>query len=313
MSFDYDDEADMDFKSGFEITSKKTTYVVDKLLGEGGFGAVYKVKDTKSGKVHAMKVEKRREDKPSKLKMEIAILKLVSTERGKYSHFTEIVDRGKKDKEGYFFLVMELAGASLADLKKKRGKAFSCPTGLSVSQQCLEACEDLHKYGYIHRDLKPANYACGVEKKLHTIYILDFGISRKILNDRNELKTPRVTVRFKGTLKFASMACHKNIELGWKDDCESWFYLLLDLCAPAGLLWRGTNDKGKVCMLKEEVRTKPKDAYQGMKCGAELDKIITYIDKLQYQDHVDYQYIYRNLIDACTACGGKMDDKYDWE
>uniref|UniRef100_A0A1I7V4D7 Protein kinase domain-containing protein n=1 Tax=Caenorhabditis tropicalis TaxID=1561998 RepID=A0A1I7V4D7_9PELO len=293
-------EEDVDFKPGHEITSKKATYVVEKLLGEGGFGAVYKVKESKTGKLYALKVEKKSETKPSKLKMEIAILKLVSGER-KTSHFTEIVDRGKKDKEGYFFLVMELAGASLADLKKKRGKmsgAFSPPTALSASLQCLEACEDLHKYGYIHRDLKPANYACGADKKSHTIYILDFGISRKILNDRNELKTPRVTVRFKGTIKFASMACHKGIELGWKDDCESWFYLLLDLILPNGLQWRGNQDKGTVCKAKEEVRSKPKDAYQGLKCWNILDKIITYIDQLQYQDHVDYHYIYRHLTEV---------------
>lgn len=310
MSEDYEDE-DVDFKANTEITSKKTTYVIDKLLGEGGFGAVYKVKDKTSGKIYAMKVEKKQDKKPSKLKMEIAILKLVASER-KNSHFTEIVDRGKKDKEGYFFLVMELAGASLGDLRKKRGKSFTPATALSVSLQCLEACEDLHKYGFIHRDLKPANYACGADKKLHTIYILDFGISRKIINDRKELKTPRVTVRFKGTLKFASLACHRNVELGWKDDCESWFYLLLELLVPAGLPWKGLNDKGTVSKMKEEVRSK-KETYQGVKCGGDLEKIIKYLDGLQYQDHVDYKYIYKTLNEACATCGGKMDAPYDWE
>lgn len=82
--------------------------------------------------------------------------------------------------------------------------------------QCLEACEDLHKYGFIHRDLKPANYACGLgdkkrvvsqyfqelgsfipKKHFMQIYILDFGIARKILNLKGELKTPRQSVRFK--------------------------------------------------------------------------------------------------------------------
>lgn len=84
-----------------------------------------------------MKVEKKIESRRhSKLKMEasvkrqqlqmksvsgkllqIAILKLVSAER-KQSHFTSIIDRGKK--ETYFFLVMELVGKSLSDLKAKR-------------------------------------------------------------------------------------------------------------------------------------------------------------------------------------------------
>ncbi|CCD63656.1 Protein kinase domain-containing protein [Caenorhabditis elegans] len=310
MSDDYDEE-EVTFKTNTEISSKKANYVIDKLLGEGGFGAVYKVKDSKTGNFYAMKVEKKQEKKPSKLKMEIMILKLVCNER-QTSHFTKIIDRGKKDKEGFFFLVMELAGSSLADLKRNRGKAFTCPTGLSVSQQCLEACEDLHKHGFIHRDLKPANFACGADDKQHTIYILDFGISRRIINNQNKLKTPRVTIRFKGTLKFASLSCHKGIEMGWKDDCESWFYMLLDLIVPFGLVWRGANDKDTVCKLKEEARGK-KEMFQGIKCGVELNKIIVYIDKLQYQDHVDYQYIYKTLVDACDTCGGNMDAPYDWE
>ncbi|VDP40173.1 unnamed protein product [Heligmosomoides polygyrus] len=61
---------------------------------------------------------------------------------------------------------------------------------MGVGIQCLEACEDLHKYGFIHRDLKPANYACGVGDKTRVIYILDFGIARKVLNVKGELKTP---------------------------------------------------------------------------------------------------------------------------
>ncbi|KAK6744517.1 hypothetical protein RB195_011311 [Necator americanus] len=213
-----EEEDDLGIKPGTVIDSSKANYVVIKLLGEGGFGAVFKVHDQKDPtKLFAMKVEKKLETrKHSKLKMEIAILKLVSQER-KQSHFTSIIDRGKK--ETYFFLVMELVGKSLADLKNQRpGRVFSISTGLGASIQCLEACEDLHKYGFIHRDLKPANYACGLREKKRVIYILDFGIARRILNDKGELKTPRMTVKFKGTIPFASISCHRNTEMGPKDD-----------------------------------------------------------------------------------------------
>jgi hypothetical protein len=36
------------------------------------------------------------------------------------THFTKIVDRGKKDNAGYFFMVIELVGKSLDKLKKER-------------------------------------------------------------------------------------------------------------------------------------------------------------------------------------------------
>ncbi|ETN72559.1 hypothetical protein NECAME_04462 [Necator americanus] len=274
----------------------------------------FRVHDQKDPtKLFAMKVEKKLETrKHSKLKMEIAILKLVSQER-KQSHFTSIIDRGKK--ETYFFLVMELVGKSLADLKNQRpGRVFSISTGLGASIQCLEACEDLHKYGFIHRDLKPANYACGLREKKRVIYILDFGIARRILNDKGELKTPRMTVKFKGTIPFASISCHRNTEMGPKDDCESWFYLLLDITVPQGLLWKAFSEKNEVLRMKEEIRKEKREAQFGnMKCKEELGKIIDYIDTLHYHDHVDYSYIYKLLEEGATAAGGSIHNPYDWE
>ncbi|VDM47248.1 unnamed protein product [Toxocara canis] len=253
-----EEDDDLGIKSGSVIESSHKKYIVTKMLGEGGFGAVYRVYDSTNPSLeYALKVERKLETRrDSKLKMElikyrsdsvidatkrfqIAILKLVSSERAEKSHFTKIIDRGKKEK--YFFLVMQLVGKSLADLKTTRPyKVFTMATGIGASIQCLEAVEDLHKHGFIHRDLKPANYAVGLgdqarvvtlrrSQRIFQIYILDFGIARRILNEKGEIKTPRVSVAFKGTVKFAAIACHKRKELGPKDDCESWFYLLLDL------------------------------------------------------------------------------------
>ncbi|GMS83637.1 hypothetical protein PENTCL1PPCAC_30486, partial [Pristionchus entomophagus] len=327
-----EEEEDVHFPAGHTIEGGHGKYVVEKLLGEGGFGAVYKVyEQSDKSKLYAMKVEKKKDDrKDSKLKMEIAILKLVANER-KDSHFTTIVDRGKK--ETYFFLVMQLVGKSLADLKNKRTeKVFSLPTGLGASSQCLEAVQDLHKHGFIHRDLKPANYACGLGEKMRVVslthrtapltyripqvYILDFGIARKFVNKDNVLKTPREKARFKGTVKFASLACHRNIELSPKDDCESWFYLMLDVIQPSGLPWKRITQREGVMQCKEDCRRGEKRAklFDGLKhAETELGKIMDYIDHLQYYSSVDYTFIYELLKVAVTNTGSTMEDKYDWE
>ncbi|KJH44314.1 hypothetical protein DICVIV_09656 [Dictyocaulus viviparus] len=283
MSEEEDD--DVGIKPGTVIDSHKANYVVISLLGEGGFGAVYKVHDQKDHrKEYAMKIEKKIEQRRhSKLKMEIAILKLVAAER-RQSHFTSIIDRGKKDT--YFFLVMELVGKSLADLKAHRpNKVFTVPTSMGAGIQCLEACEDLHKHGFIHRDLKPANYACGLGSKKRV-----------------------------GTIRFASIACHKNMEMGPKDDCESWFYLLLDITIVGGLLWKSKSDKNDVLKVKEQMRTEKRDVAFGLiSCREQLYKMLDYIDSLKYHDHVDYEFIYKLAQQAAKCAGGDVNDPYDWE
>uniref|UniRef100_A0AC34QWX7 Protein kinase domain-containing protein n=1 Tax=Panagrolaimus sp. JU765 TaxID=591449 RepID=A0AC34QWX7_9BILA len=323
---DEDLEDELGIKPGATIDSSKCVYIIDHMLGEGGFGAVFLVHDEKNKDLsYALKVEKKLDTRRhSKLKMEISILKAVKEFRVKKGaedrymrHFTDIVDRGKKEK--YFFLVMQLVGKSLADLKAARpDKVFSLGTGLGVAHQCLEAVEGLHGAGYIHRDLKPANYACGLKDKQHTIYILDFGIARmyKKLNEKKELelKTPRQIVGFKGTVRFASLSCHKNSEMGPKDDCESWFYLLMDLIISVGLPWKKESEKKIVQKWKEEVREKKKDdLYRGIVCQPQLEDLLTYLDKLGYSDVPDYEYMYVLLKEAAKKGKVDLEGPYDWE
>uniref|UniRef100_A0A915CM08 Protein kinase domain-containing protein n=1 Tax=Ditylenchus dipsaci TaxID=166011 RepID=A0A915CM08_9BILA len=113
------------FFCGIIITSKHTNYEIVKVLGEGGFGAVFDVKDTKEEKkCYAMKVEPRQARKHNKLKMEIDILKRVSNER-KESHFAKIVDRGQSVGVG----LSVGAGFSKSDCEQGVGAGV----GLSVS------------------------------------------------------------------------------------------------------------------------------------------------------------------------------------
>lgn len=64
-----------------------------------------------------------------------------------------------------------------------------------------------------------------------------------------------VQVPFKGTVRYAALNCHRGKELGPKDDCESWLYMMVDCCNEHGLPWRQEKEKKKVELRKEEARS----------------------------------------------------------
>ncbi|CAD5212928.1 unnamed protein product [Bursaphelenchus okinawaensis] len=293
------------------VETSHASYEVILLLGEGGFGAVYRVKNKSTGEQFAMKVEYS-SIKKSKLKMEIAILKSLDF---KCKHFTRIEGRGRG--KNFQFVIMTLVGPSLEDMRRERPKkVFSLGTAFGAGIQCLEAIQELHQQKYLHRDIKPANFARGLEIFRRIVYLLDFGIARKFTNEEGELKTPRKKVYFKGTVRFAAINCHKEIELGPKDDVESWIYLLLDILVPGGLPWRGLETKDEVLQSKKASRkpdVRNKAMFGNMKCDIILGKVIDYVDGLAYSDHVDYAYIVDLCKLACSACQGNTEDLYDWE
>ena len=69
------------------------------------------------------------------------------------THSCKIYDYGKTKK--FSFVVMELLGKSLGDLRKlNQNKKMSEGTVLQVAYQLTEAIADLHSAGFIHRDIK---------------------------------------------------------------------------------------------------------------------------------------------------------------
>uniref|UniRef100_A0A0K0F069 non-specific serine/threonine protein kinase n=1 Tax=Strongyloides venezuelensis TaxID=75913 RepID=A0A0K0F069_STRVS len=295
------------------ISSQTANYKIIKLLGEGGFGAVFLVSSSLTYNVrYALKVEKkttRRKD--PKLQMEVSILE--SLKKEKCQNFTEIIDKGKTST--YYFVVMELVGKSIADIRDKLGKVFSLGCGIRTMMQCADAINAFHGLGYLHRDLKPGNFCIGIEDKRRTIYLLDFGMARKFLNDKGEIKRPRKQVNFKGTLKFAPIRLHQGQEYSRKDDAESWYYMLQDLVNRRGLPWKKLSDMNSIRVSKEESR-KPENISRligDFSCKNEFETILSYIDKLDYVHSVDFVYINKIMDEAAKIAKNSPDDPYDWE
>ncbi|KAK6051094.1 hypothetical protein COOONC_11402 [Cooperia oncophora] len=97
-----------------------------------------------------------------------------------------------------------------------------------VLQKCHEQTDPNCKQHFV-ADIKPQNYAVGLAEQQNMVYMLDFGIARKYtVGDTKEVKLPRAKVSFLGTVRFASRACHKNLEQGRKDDLESWIFMLYE-------------------------------------------------------------------------------------
>ncbi|MCP3665971.1 MAG: protein kinase [Gammaproteobacteria bacterium] len=285
----------------------KQVYQVNKKLAEGGLKAVYLVKDKRTKEKKAMKIEEVKvSDK--ELKMERNVLEAFM-KRGS-RHVCKLLDKGRSEK--FDFVIMTLVGENLKDLRKAcPGAKFSIGSALRVGIQCMEALEDLHGIGFIHRDVKPGNFACGrAEINQHrTIYILDFGLSRNYKNSKGEIRDPRSTTDFRGTVRYAPLRSHYNQELSRKDDLETWFYQQVEITR-GKLPWSMLVEKGAVERYKILSRTSgelieevPRQYY----------KMLCYIDSLGYWDTPDYKYIYRNLRQCMDERKVQESDPYGWE
>ncbi|KAE9415828.1 hypothetical protein Angca_002569 [Angiostrongylus cantonensis] len=281
-------------------------WYVEKKLGEGGFGAVYKVRD-QTGE-YALKVEGT-EEKVQVLKMEVFVLTELAARGGR--HFCKIEDKGRY--RNFNYVVMTLVGKSLHNIRKERpSQCLSIACALSVGIQCLEALEDLHGIGYLHRDVKPGNYTIGRPEvnELRKIYILDFGMCRKFTNDQGIIRKPRAAAGFRGTVRYAPISCHLQRELCRKDDVETWIYQQVELTV-GRVPWREVQDMKEIGSFT--VFTRIKNYVSGnMDLGGEFYEILQIVDSHKYYDQPNYQQIYALMRRALANCG-QPEFPYDWE
>jgi len=146
-------------------------YVVEKILGEGGFGTVYLALDEQLGRPVAIKVPRQR-DSSDKAELDRIYEEARTAVELKHSSIVTVHDVGRTE-EGIPFVVMEyIDGQPLEDLL--RSERLSHPEAAQLMAEIASAVHHAHTRGFVHRDLKPSNILLDGTK--HP-YVVDFGLT----------------------------------------------------------------------------------------------------------------------------------------
>jgi casein kinase 1 len=279
----------------------------NKQLGKGGFGQLYLGKNLKDNTLVAVKVEDRASR--SHLNSEFQILNEISNGEG----IPKVYKFHKGHKHNY--LMMELLGRSLDKLFTDMKRHFSIKTVSMIGYQMIQRIEYVHSKGYIHRDIKPGNFLIGKNLKSKTLYIIDFGLSKKYID---KITGKHVVYKegkgLTGTARYVSLNTHYGIDQSRRDDIEGIAYNLIYF-AKGKLPWQGVKTKNKkekhkkIMEFKEEY--KEDKLCEGL--PEEFPTLLKYARKLDFEEKPDYKNIKIMFKQLILTCGQQMDWKYDWE
>ncbi len=149
-------------------------YRIDRLIGEGGFGQVWRATRTSDGALVAIKILHlelvRSNDALTRFDRE-----LTAIERLDHRHVVRALDRGTL-ADGRPYLVLEyIDGPSLRDVIHERGSLP--PTEmLAILEPLGEALATEHELDLVHRDVKASNVILGHDTKGPRPVLLDFGL-----------------------------------------------------------------------------------------------------------------------------------------
>ncbi len=158
-------------------TTLVNRYVLEEEIGQGGFGVVFRARDTRLDKRVAVKVLARsvanNPDSLARFKQEA-----VSAARIGHKGIVDVTDVDD-DGQGTHFIVMEyIRGVDLGTLLRKEG-ALALPRALSIAARVAQGLAAAHATGIVHRDLKPANILLTSLGPIADFpKILDFGVSK---------------------------------------------------------------------------------------------------------------------------------------
>ncbi len=152
-------------------------YTLIRLLGRGGFGAVWLAGQTRPIRRHvALKLIKRgmdSEDVLARFRAEQQALALMD-----HPNIARVFDAGSTPDGRPYFAMEMVGGQKITEFCDKHN--LSIPDRLRLFLQVCAAVNHAHQKGVIHRDLKPSNILVTDGDGAPAVKVIDFGIARAI-------------------------------------------------------------------------------------------------------------------------------------
>ena len=165
----------------------KEKYEINELIGSGGFGRIYNIKDKKVKTEYILKELTKINDKSLtesdkiEYENEINFLKDV---KGK--NILNIIDYYENDKDNFYYIILEKMDGDLEKLVQENYKnGMSSNLIRKFFSQINSGLKDILKEGKCHRDLKPSNILYSYINEEKTSFIIklgDFGLSTNLKN-----------------------------------------------------------------------------------------------------------------------------------
>jgi serine/threonine protein kinase len=160
-----------DTHSGFRLPERIGPFLVRRLIGQGGMGAVYEAVHERLGRPVALKILPAQKtvhpEYHARFEREAKLV-------GRLNHANVVQATDAGTAEGVPYLAMELVdGIDISKLVRTLGP-FSVADAAEVARQAAAGLAHIHTRGVIHRDIKPSNLMITADG---TVKLLDLGLA----------------------------------------------------------------------------------------------------------------------------------------
>jgi predicted permease len=159
--------ADIDFRRAIA-----DRYLIDSELGQGGMGAVYLARDTRHGRVVAVKVIS--PEAVSGIGITQFLREIATVAHLQHPHILPLFDSG--EAAGHPFYVMPFIRGGSLRARLKAAIRLPVDEAVALTTGIASALQHAHEQRILHCDVKPENILLD---GAHA-YVMDFGIARKL-------------------------------------------------------------------------------------------------------------------------------------
>lgn len=168
-------------------------YMIEKKLGEGGFGVTYLASDSSDNFVVIKTLNEKIQNRRNFAKCQQDFLN-EALRLAKCSHPHIVGIHELIQEELLWCMVIEyIDGIDLATLVENEG-ALPEPEALQYIQQIGEALCVVHRQGFLHRDIKPLNIL--VRRDRTDAVLIDFGLARDFTPNLTQIHTEYISKGF---------------------------------------------------------------------------------------------------------------------